>query len=177
MGFLSKILKVAAPVAASFVPGIGPLTAKAASSLVEGGINAFADSRDDRDTRTSANNAYNQQFNQQLQLGEVTNAQRVAAAQKQMDFQREMSNTSHQREIDDLAAAGLNPILSSRYGGSSTPGGAMAQIADTVSPAASSALARRTQDTQLRTMSAQLNESLERQKQIKATESLTRAQK
>ena len=52
-------------------------------------------------------------------------AKRQAA--KQMQFQKGMSDTAHQREVADLRAAGLNPILSATGGaGASTPSGAMA---------------------------------------------------
>lgn len=39
-------------------------------------------------------------------------------AEKARDFQEYMSNTSHQREVDDLIRAGLNPVLSANGGAS-----------------------------------------------------------
>lgn len=59
----------------------------------------------------------------------ATSAFNMFEAKKNRDFQENMSNTAHQREVADLRAAGLNPILSSRYGGSSTPSGSVAQAA------------------------------------------------
>lgn len=48
-----------------------------------------------------------------------------AAAQKSVEWQaqysKEMSDSAHQREVLDLQKAGLNPILSAKYGGASTP--------------------------------------------------------
>ena len=47
-------------------------------------------------------------------------------AQKDRDFQAYMANTSYQRVVKDMIAAGLNPMLAVQNGGAATPTGAMA---------------------------------------------------
>lgn len=63
-------------------------------------------------------------------------------AEWQRDWEKMMSDTSHRREVADLKAAGLNPLLSVNKG-ASTPSTSVAPVSDPVQAGINSALAVR----------------------------------
>lgn len=65
---------------------------------------------------------------------EAANEQNVALQRENQEWLEKMSNTAHQREINDLRSAGLNPILTATGGsGASTPASQPAKVESTAS--------------------------------------------
>jgi len=69
-----------------------------------------------------------QERTNRAQADQASRAQGFSAeqAQKQMDFQERMRASQYQTAVQDLTAAGLNPMLAYQQGGAGTPQGASA---------------------------------------------------
>jgi hypothetical protein len=85
------------------------------------------------------------------------NKESAASVDKQIEFQREQSNTSYQRAVADMNAAGLSPMLAYSQGGASTSPGASYK-AENVGAAAVEGAAKGSQPSLMKAQTAQATE-------------------
>lgn len=88
--------------------------------------------------------------------GVIQNTASAKQAQNQMDFQAEQTGSAHQREVKDLLAAGLNPILSGTGGGGASSGsGAFGPQTNALGDAVSSAASARSLNETIQNLRSQ----------------------
>lgn len=95
---------------------------------IAGAVGGVASSIIGSRSSSKANQAAAAAQEREIEMQRETNAMQIAEALKNREFQYEMSSSAHQREIRDLRAAGLNPILSAGGSGASTPAGNMPDL-------------------------------------------------
>lgn len=112
MGFLSSIGKVVGGVIGSVVPGVGNAIGMTAGSMLGGFLLGGKES------------------DKEISSAQATNLLQMSEAEKDRSWKKMMSDTAHQREVEDLKKAGLNPILSAHGSGASTPSGTMPSLSN-----------------------------------------------
>lgn len=115
----------------------------------------------------------------------ASSAMNIAEARRNRDWQERMANTAHQREVADLRAANLNPILgfSRGMGGADTPSpqqgkveNPLQDVSTNYSAAQGAALSKALNAAQLQDIAANIGLKQSQTKQMDAQTALTASQ-
>ena len=96
--------------------------------------------------------------------GYMQNQSNAKQASQTEQFQEMMSSTAHQRQVADLKAAGLNPMLSVNSG-ASAPSGATPSMTDIMTPAVNTGLSAMRNREEIRNM-VETNNNLRKSGQL-----------
>lgn len=178
-GFLKKAAGPLLGFGASLIPGVGPAISSAVGGLfgAKQGAETFpVRSEGDPPPNTGLDWGKTISAAMPAVVGglnyfgqQQTNAANAQQAQKQMDFQEQMANTSYQRGTQDMKAAGINPMLAYAQGGASSPSGSQAQMGNELGSGANSAFSALQTMQEMQARTAQID-------QINAQVGLTHAQ-
>lgn len=158
MGLFSGIgdfVKKAAGLAAPLAPFLGP-----AATIASGLIGASGA----RSQQQSSQGMAREQMAFQSQQAATARDFNERMVGEQRAYSTDMSNTQHQRQVADLRAAGINPLLSANTGAgtptsaapsSPSPGGAMGQAQNIAGAGVQSALSMATQMATIKNINAQ----------------------
>lgn len=185
-GFLAPVIGAAAGGIGAATAGItsalsaaGGLSAATTAALIGGGASLIGGSMRNS-AQLQATGETNEMSAEELAKTRAFNKNEADRAWRRTLY---LSDTAHRRQVRDLKKAGLNPILSAKYGGSAAPAISAAssptttfhapQLQDIVTPAVNSGLSAMQGMQQVNVQQQQISKIQQEVSNLKTTQHLT----